>query len=278
MVAGSSPQSNRTPLFTLLHTNDFHNHLTQAHALRLGQMRQQLGESGMIVDAGDAIAAGNLTFRPGGEPILDTLTRIGYAAMTVGNREFHLTQIGFHSKLSRARFPVLCANVHPAHAAPYSQLALENLENQGIMSTGLPVCPFLVLEVAGGWKIALLGLTVPMITAQMLSRKVSAFVFDDPLAVAARLVPWLHTQHAPDVTIALTHIGLPRDRALAETVPGIDLIVGGHTHDVLEKGERVGQTLIVQAGSHGRYVGIVEILRESGGDAPLEMRARLETL
>src|SRR5689334_23789135 len=107
-----SPQD--SSVLTILHTNDFHNHLTEAQAEHLRQARQEAGEAVLLLDAGDAIASGNVTFRPGGEPILDLMSDVGYDVMTVGNREFHFSRMGFHAKLSRARFPVLCANVRAA--------------------------------------------------------------------------------------------------------------------------------------------------------------------
>src|SRR5437016_10023338 len=99
------------PLAKLLHTNDFHNHLLSAQAARLLALRSELGEGGLLLDAGDAISAGNITYHADGEPILDVMSDCGYDAMTVGNREFHFTAAGFRAKVSKARFPVLCANV-----------------------------------------------------------------------------------------------------------------------------------------------------------------------
>src|SRR5439155_3640467 len=99
------------PIITILHTNDFHNHLTEAQASKLAARRRQLGDSGLLLDAGDAVSSGNITFKPAGEPILDLMSDAGYDAMTVGNREFHFSQAGFCAKVSRARFPILCANV-----------------------------------------------------------------------------------------------------------------------------------------------------------------------
>src|SRR5205823_7272454 len=104
-------------LLTLLHTNDHHNRLTEAQVRHLRLLRESVGNSGLLLDAGDAISAGNVTVRPGGEPILTRLAQAGYDAMTVGNREFHFSRPGFCSKLSKATFPVLCANIRPVHAA-----------------------------------------------------------------------------------------------------------------------------------------------------------------
>jgi 2',3'-cyclic-nucleotide 2'-phosphodiesterase (5'-nucleotidase family) len=229
---------------TILHTNDFHNHLRPEQASRLAQLRRSLGSSGLLLDAGDAISAGNLTYRPGGEEILDRMSEAGYEAMAVGNREFHFTEAGFQAKVSRARFPVLCANVRTRGPAK------------------LPVIPSARFVLCGEVRAGVFGLTVPMITERMLARNVSSYVFDDPIAVATEVVPTLRS--ASDLVICLSHIGLARDRELAAAVRGIDLIVGGHTHAKLAEGEWIGETLIVQAGWWAHYYGEVTIDLEEG--------------
>lgn len=272
-------------MFTLYHTNDFHNHLHAAQAERLHALRQQVQGQGLLLDAGDAVGSGNVTWQPGGEPILRTMSEIGYDAMTVGNREFHVWRSAFHSKLSLARFPVLCANIRPSH-----QLAAESDDNKS-ETTGLakqgenkrlrkdpPVEAWWMAETASGWRVIVFGLTVPMVTVRMLARKVSAYVFDDPIETAAQLAPVLKQKYQPDLLIALTHIGLSRDRALAASVPAIDLIVGGHSHNKLAQGERVGETLIVQADCFGHFVGKVEAEKAPNSSGRPSLVATLEAL
>lgn len=231
--------------YTLLHTNDLHNRLSPGQADRLGMLRVSLGRRGLLLDAGDAISAGNVTFRPGGEPILDRMSGAGYDAMVIGNREFHFTRAGFEAKVQQARFPILCSNLRARDSA-------------GL----LPVLPSLRCVLEDGFRVALFGLTVPMITEAMLVRRVSAFVFGNPLHTAERLVAQLRPEC--DLLVCLSHLGLGKDRELAQRVGGIDLIIGGHTHALLETGERVGNTLIVQAGSHGRYLGRVQVEFKEG--------------
>lgn len=222
---------------TIFHTNDFHNRLTPAQALRLRELKDSVPGS-LLLDCGDAIWAGNVFFRPDGEPVLKLMNDAGYDAMTMGNREFHFLAGGLRKKIGWADFPVLSANIRPTNDAD------------------LPVQSDISF-IRDGMRIVVFGLTVPMITERMLSRKVSNYVFYDPIETAARLVPGLLER--ADVLIALTHIGLGKDRELARSVPGIDLIVSGHTHAVLEIPERVGGTAIVQAGWFARYVGKVEV-------------------
>ena len=259
-------------LITLLFTNDFHNHLNSAQSSYLSRLRSALGTNGLLLDAGDAVGSGNITFQPGGEPILRVMSEIGYDAMTVGNREFHISQIGFRCKVALARFPVLCANVRLQRQLKQMQEQPQYKEhesyNQEAVDASVPAQPYMVHDfdltagnrLAGDrFRVVVFGLTVPMVTERMLARKVSAYLFEDPLVTAARMVPSLQKEYRPDLVVALTHIGIAQDRKLAQNVPGIDLIIGGHTHVVLEHGEQVGHTLIAQAGSHGRFVGRVDI-------------------
>lgn len=224
-------------MITIFHTNDFHNKLTPEKADKLRELKQSTPNS-LLLDCGDAIWAGNIFFRPGGEPILKLMNHAGYDAMAMGNREFHFLATGLRTKIGWAEFPVLCANI------------------RAVNNADLPVKNHITIEV-NGLKLTIFGLTVPMITEKMLSRKVSSYIFDDPIETAAKIVPELRKEC--DLLIALNHIGLNRDRELAEKVPGIDLIVGGHTHAVLETPKPVGNTAIVQAGWFAHYVGKVEI-------------------
>ena len=230
---------------TLLHTNDLHNHFSEHQASYLHERRTALGDHGLLLDSGDAISAGNAGFRPGGEPVLDLMSHAGYDAMTVGHREFHFSAAGFKSKLSEADFPVLCANVRSRS---------HDLK--------LPVVPFITRQV-GEYRVTILGLTVPMITERMLVRKISAWVFDDPITTAKKLIPELASQC--DLLVCLTHVGLSQDRLLSKAVNGINLIIGGHTHAVLEQGEKVENTLIVQAGWWGKLLGVVEAEKTPDG-------------
>ena len=99
---------------TILHTNDFHNHLSAGSGAQIARIVAATAEPNLLVDAGDAGGSSNVTFRTAGEPILEEMSRLGYCAMTVGNRDFHVSRLGFRSKLFKARFPVLCANVRPS--------------------------------------------------------------------------------------------------------------------------------------------------------------------
>ena len=225
------------PDLTILHTNDFHGKLSDRTAERIAREKSS-AEPCLLLDAGDAVSSGNIYYRPGGEPVLARMSELGYDAMAMGNREFHFLGPGLKSKVKLARFPILCANL------------------KSDLDLGPSVVPSISIEI-GGMKIGIFGLTVPMITKRMKVSKLSPFWFEDPIKTAMILVPELRSK--VDLLIALTHIGLKADMELARSAPGIDIIVGGHTHAAIQGPEVVGETMIFQAGSWGRWLGRVEV-------------------
>jgi 2',3'-cyclic-nucleotide 2'-phosphodiesterase (5'-nucleotidase family) len=225
---------------TILHTNDLHNRLDEAAAERLASVRRSQ-QNPLLLDAGDAVWAGNTYFRPGGEPVLERMSLAGYDAMVVGNREFHFTETGFVSKLSRASYTILCANVRPVREAT------------------LPCQPSVSLE-RGGVRIAIIGVTVPMVTPRSRAASFSAYVFDDPVEVCSSLAGRM--RESCNLLIALTHIGLRQDIRLAQECPALDIIVGGHSHDTLERPVEVNGVAVVQAGHHGRFFGVSRLEKQ----------------
>jgi len=112
-------------------------------------------------------------------------------------------------------------------------------------------------------KIGVFGLSTPETAYKTNPNNVKDIIFDDPYKVANNIVSILKDNC--DFIIALTHLGLDvsseyTSEKLAKNVDGIDLIIDGHSHSILENGLKVNNTTIVQAGSHGYYLGKVTLL------------------
>lgn len=227
---------------TILHTNDLHGKLT-SDAEEIISSEKRFAKQALLLDSGDAISSGNIYFNPFGESILKRMSFLGYDAMAMGNREFHFLAKGLESKLRLAEFPVLCANISGDDISQY-------------------VSPYLRMAV-GDLKVIIFGLTIPMITEMMTARKFSPFIFRDPITTAMELVPALRPEC--DLLIALTHIGLKNDRILAESVQGIDIISGGHSHTHLVEPLQIGRTHILQAGWWGHFLGRAEFELDADG-------------
>lgn len=224
-------------MLTIIHTNDFHGRLTEEAAQRLAGLRAECPEA-LLLDCGDAVSAGNLGCRLGGEPILERMSDLGYDAMTLGNRESHPRKEVFPHKIDRARFPVLCANLVGKPDVP------------------VPTRPWICLG-RGGRRVGVIGLTVPMFTRKMWSQALCDYLFEDPVSTARALVPVVREQ--ADVVVALSHLGLKQDEELAAHVPGIDLIIGGHSHADRAQPVVSAGVPILHTTAYAFYVGVARL-------------------
>lgn len=217
----------------ILHTNDFHGTLDEAKAKRIREIKE--ARNALYFDCGDCIKTGNLGIPLKREKTWDLLAQAGCDAGTIGNRETHVLTSAFEGKLAGHKHPLLCANLR-AKSGP------------------APTGSSIILE-RNGLRIGVLGVMVPMVTERMKTQGASAFLWDPPIATAQKVAAELRPH--VDLLVALTHIGNRQDLELAAT-GAVDIILGGHSHTVIEQPIQVGRTWVCQAGSHGRYLGSYE--------------------
>lgn len=217
---------------TFVHTNDLHGSLS---ADWLDLIHEAAPADALRIDSGDVIKTGNLGVPLRPEPIWPLMGALGIQVGTIGNRETHVLESAFRAKIDGAPYPLLCANLVWRHTR----------------ERVLPA--HLVLE-SRGRRVGFIGVSVPMVTETMSTRHASAFLWENPVASVRPLVEELRSQ--VDVLAVVSHLGFRKDQELADAIPGIDLIFGGHSHTVLETPFQQGGTWIVQGGSHGRYFGL----------------------
>ncbi len=223
----------------ILHTNDLHGKFGEKQAELVAQMRK---EADLYLDSGDCVKSGNIGIPVSPDPVWRLLHLAGCDASVPGNREFHVTASGFRAKIAGAQHPIICANLK------WNGKARPPLQGDQIE----PLRSHLALG-----RVTIFGLMVPMVTERMAARHLSAFLNTPPTDVAKRIVE--EFRDSCETLILLSHLGFSNDVALAEEVKGIDLILGGHSHDRIEEPERVGETWIFQGGSHGREIGRIEL-------------------
>ena len=201
----------------------------------------------LLLHAGDVFIGDFMFNKFIGMADLTLMKSLGFDALTLGNHEFDLTMLALINTLNgvgfpQQGFPVLSANLD--FSAPGAD-ALEPF-----------VSPY-TTKTFGSTKVGIFGLTTE--ETNILSFP-SPVVVDTAVTRAAEAVAALKSDGC-QVIILLSHIGLSYDIALAAAVPGIDIIVGGHSHDLTPvpievqnvlSGEK---TYIVQAGAHGSHVG-----------------------
>ena len=243
-------------MITLLHTNDLHGHLAALPRLAtlIGRERARDREA-LLLDAGDLGLRGATA-----DLGVQLLSALGYDAITPGNAENDF--LDQRLAMGRIGAPIVVAN-------------------SSADALGIPTRPYL-LRTVKGIRLAILGLTTPS-SYQTTKVYASSHPFRqfqapdaaiaDPLLTAQQWVPELRQQ--ADLVVVLSHLGLWRDITLASEVPGIDLIIGGHSHHRLPQLIRIGNTWIGQAGIGGAYLGVVTIEERRG---EFQFTGRLESV
>ncbi|MBA3725085.1 MAG: metallophosphoesterase [Armatimonadetes bacterium] len=222
----------------ILHTNDMHGKLNVEAAEKLKELRPT---ADFYFDCGDCVKSGNIAIPLSVESVWARLADARCTASVPGNREFHVTEAGFRAKLAGCKHPVLAANLK--WKGGKHQALLDGLDTEDD-----PLPSELIIGDA-----AVFGVMVPMVTDGMAAKHLSAFVNTSPIKAAKACVERL--RGSAKTLICLSHIGLAEDLALAAKVPGIDLILGGHSHTFLEEPNKVGETWVCQTGSHARFAG-----------------------
>lgn len=253
--------------FTILHTNDEHSAFVPTPALTpetsLGGMarlatairtfrerNEASGEPLILVSGGDVMTGTpfNWLMFGGMSPELGFLIDLRYDLVVLGNHEFdygpdplaeYLLRLGYPARASDT--PILSANIRIPDGHP--------LAEAGITGTH-------VVDVADGVRIGFIGL--------MGREAADVAPFKDPVTFAdaietARAEAARLKADGAALVVAVTHAGVEEDLQLAQAVPDIALIIGGHSHTLIEEPIRVGETFIVQAGSSLKHLGALDL-------------------
>ncbi|WP_238535163.1 bifunctional 2',3'-cyclic-nucleotide 2'-phosphodiesterase/3'-nucleotidase [Fictibacillus macauensis] len=268
-LKGEAPKNYR---LSILHTNDTHAH-TDTVAKRITAIKnaRTAKPNALLLDAGD-VFSGSLYFNKYlGQAELAFMNLAKYDAMTFGNHEFDLGESPDGHKalsefISKADFPFVSANVDFSKEnliKGMQQNIFTDAPKKGTIYNG-------IIKEVNGEKVGIFGIT----TAE--TKDISSPVnvkYNDYIASAKKAVKAFEKQGVNKI-ISLNHIGFDdspdydNDQELAKRVPGIDIIVGGHSHTKLDKPIVVDKdvndkakdpTVIVQAFQYGEFVGDLDV-------------------
>ncbi len=292
-VVSVAPDRKKT--FTILHTNDMHSSfigtgpardyapfkldegMTRGGYARLAALIAKRKEARkdhgpvLVLDAGDysmGTAFGAATRETGGE--LQLMSRMGYDAITFGNHDFDLgpdglgRAIGVAAKAGRVP-PVVASNTNFAKIDP-TLADLQRLAKDGVIRRHL------VVE-RGGIRFGIFGVLGK--EACFYTIGAGAVGFSDVIETAKEMVTVLRETEKVDVVICLSHGGVEKgkdgrftdgdDVRLAKAVPGIDMVIGGHSHTVLQGPIIVNdRTPVVQTGSQSENLGELVVTLDGG--------------
>lgn len=256
--------ANRT-VITILHTNDTHSRIDPypengpnagkggvAARRKLIESIRKEQQHVLLFDSGDIFQGTPYFNFFKGALEMRAMQLMGYDAATMGNHDFDEGIDNFDKQLQHVRFPFLVANYD------FTKTALSG-----------KVEAYRVFE-RGGIRIGVFGLGIDpkgLIPDALFGQT----VYENPYTAAVRTTRILKQQEKCQVVICLSHLGYryqdgrPSDCQLAETVAGIDLILGGHTHTFLSTPELVsgpngGKTLVAQVGHSGLVLGRIDLV------------------
>jgi 5'-nucleotidase / UDP-sugar diphosphatase len=253
-----TPAAAETVDLTILHINDFHGNLLSTPgkagkpptggmayiAKMVAEEREKNPEGTLLLSAGDMFQGTPISNLFRGKPVIETMNRTGFDAMTLGNHEFDWGMETFQNLRKASVFPFLSANI---------------IDDKGALLPG--VKPYAIFQ-KKGLKIAVIGITTPETHYTTKPGNIKGY----RVIAAGKVLPALIEKvkkEGAGLIIVLSHMGLDDDREMASLVSGIDLIVGGHSHTEVKTPVVVGATIIVQAGYNGQKLGVMKITADT---------------
>ncbi len=204
---------------------------------KINEYRSKNSDGTIVLDAGDIFDGTFVSYKSGGDIISLPYNKIGFDAITIGNHDFIWGLDKLAAFAAKTGAPFLSANM------------LDVSNNAALKD----VKPYIEKEIKG-IKVGILGITTPSAEYSDTGGNV---MFRGAFETVKRYLPELKKRN--NIVIVLSHLGIEEDRKLASEFQDIDIIVGGHSHHLLPKGERVGSTLIAQAGSRGKFIGNISL-------------------
>ncbi|MXX88153.1 MAG: multifunctional 2',3'-cyclic-nucleotide 2'-phosphodiesterase/5'-nucleotidase/3'-nucleotidase [Boseongicola sp. SB0677_bin_26] len=262
---------------TVLHTNDFHARFEPISRFDSGcgpedneegkcfggsarlvsaiEAAKARSDNYILVDGGDQFQGSLFYTYYKGKAAAEMMNKMGYDAMAVGNHEFDDGPEVLRAFVDSVDFPVLMAN--------------SDFEDEPFLVGAIE--PSVILERAGE-RLGLIGLT-PEDNDELASPGPNV-LFSDPVEAVRDEVKRLEAMGINKI-IVLSHSGLPVDLRIAEAVPQVDVIVGGHDNTLLSNTQEradgpyplmVGNTAIVQAYAYGKFLGEIDITFDGDGN------------
>ena len=222
----------------------------------IDRLRSEAGSGrALLLDGGDLWQGTGQANATQGADMVDAANLLGIEAMT-GHWEFTYGEKALRSNLERFKGEFLAQNVFLTEEAAFNDAKAFD------SASGRVFKPATIKEI-GGHRIAVIGQAFPYVPIAHPKRFTPDWTFgirDDELQ---KLVDGLRNNDKVDAVVLLSHNGMDVDLKLASKVSGIDVILGGHTHDAVPQPIAVnnpgGVTLVTNAGSNGKFLGVLDL-------------------
>jgi S-sulfosulfanyl-L-cysteine sulfohydrolase len=228
------------------------------------RLRSDTSGNALLLDGGDLWQGTGQANAMQGADMVEAANLLGIEAMT-GHWEFTYGEAALRSNLERFKGEFLAQNVFLTEEAAFNDAKAFD------PASGRVFKPSMIKEI-GGHRVAVIGQAFPYVPIAHPKRFTPDWTFGIRDGELQKLVDNLRNVDKVDAVVLLSHNGMDVDLKLAGRVRGIDVILGGHTHDAIPQPVAVsnagGITLVTNAGSNGKFLGVLdlEISRGRVGD------------
>ena len=209
----------------------------------------------LLLDGGDLWQGTGLANTTQGAGMVEAANLLGIEAMT-GHWEFTYGEKALRSNLERFKGEFLAQNVYLTEEAAFNDAKAFDTASRRVFK------PAMIQEI-GGYRIAVIGQAFPYVPIAHPKRFTPDWTFGIRDEELQRLVDDLRNGDKVDAVVLLSHNGMDVDLKLASRVRGIDVILGGHTHDAVPQPMPVanagGTTLVTNAGSNGKFLAVLDL-------------------
>jgi sulfur-oxidizing protein SoxB len=210
----------------------------------LNQIRQENPGQVLAFDCGDTIHGTYATVKTRGEALIPILNALSFDAMTA-HWEFAYGPEQFKQLVGQLHYPMLAINCYDK--------AIGDLVFQ----------PYTIREV-NGLRVGVIGVASNIVDKVMPPSYSAGVRFTLGNEELPGYIAKLRNEEKVDLTIVVSHLGFPQEMKLAREVSGIDVLLSGHTHNRLYKPALIGNTILIQSGCHGSFLGQLDLEIENG--------------
>jgi 5'-nucleotidase / UDP-sugar diphosphatase len=267
VLSFSSLFSQELRTLRILHWNDFHsaNIPFKVSKREVQELKDSVGIVGgsaylkayidkykdsntLVLNAGDDFQGSPASTVTKGKSQIELLNLIKPDVMTLGNHEFDYSADTLFNFLKEANFKIINANL------------IDKETQKNLLD------PYIILE-KNGIKVAVIGIVTHELTSLTLKENLRNIVVKKEIPTIRKYIKEISNHEKPNLFVLLSHCGIEDDMVFADSIPQLNLIIGGHSHTKIKNGRKHNHTLICQAGEKGKYLGKLDLKVDISGDS-----------
>jgi 2',3'-cyclic-nucleotide 2'-phosphodiesterase (5'-nucleotidase family) len=221
----------------------------------IGQIKDQRGDV-VVLNAGDDCTGTPISTFTDGRSQVELMNIINPDAATLGNHEFDYGLENVEKNIASAKYPIVNANLFDKRK-------------------GKLFLPPYIVKWFGKLKVGIIGVIVRDLPLHTVRENVAGLEMLNIYQVVRKYIAEIKSKEETNLIMVLSHLGVDEDKVLADSVQGVDVIVGGHSHTALFTPVKENRTIICQAGSRGRWLGELDLMVDLSGDSVYSYKGQL---